>query len=213
MRALVHSPVCSSMCVDNLDVCCGKLLAGYLGWPPINGMISVWLLGRVKCDKLSASFSSLKWFWKLQTMEAQKKIYWYHEMTISLHLKKDRGQCYQLLHLRTTLWCRDGEQMIQSFLNLSHNWFVTIFWISCTLWYEMLSPSAANVSTSDFFLVLGCTRSPIFRGRGGSLNLEECIKDPSHLCFVLTALNQSNWAKFVTTVSALVNAFSIIVSP
>ena len=203
----MHSLARTSMCVLVLDVCCGKLLTGYLGWPPINGLISIKLLGRVKFGKLSASFSSLKWFEPVTSdFGCFKKIYWYHEMAISLQLKKGHGQFYQLLYLRTTHF-RGGGQTIPSFLNLSRNWFVAIFWMSCILWYEILSPSAANFSKDDFFLVLARTRSPIFTGRWSSLDLES-FKIPSHLHFVLTALNRSNWARSVTTVSA----FSIVVS-
>ena len=75
----------------------------------------------------------------------------------------------------------------------------------------MLRPSAANFSTSNFFLVLAWTRSPIFARRGGSLDLN-WLKNPSCLRFVLTALNCSDWAKFVAIFSTLVDAFSIVTS-
>ena len=60
--------------------------------------------------------------------------------------------------------------------------------------------------------LLAWTRSPIFTGKGGSMDLE-CFKNPSHLRFVLTALNCGSWDKFVGKVSALTDAFSIVVYP
>ena len=56
MRALIYSFAFASMCVFILDVRCCKLLTEYLGRPPINSMISVKLLGRVKFGKILASF-------------------------------------------------------------------------------------------------------------------------------------------------------------